>query len=100
MVLRDLVFRVVRVGVGGEFGIKLRGGVSRWIHKLGRFLWINVREWCWVDVFCDGIAVMVGEVFRYGVVFDWFRVSRFRRRDEALGHSIFDNRKGGRRGRG
>ena len=29
--------RVVRVGVGGEFGIKLRGGVSRWIHKLGRF---------------------------------------------------------------
>jgi len=60
VVLRDVVFRVVRVGVGGEFGIKLRGGVSRWVHQLGRFLRINVREWCWVDVFRDGIAVMVG----------------------------------------
>ena len=79
MVLRDVVVCVVRFGVGGKLGIKLRGGVSRWIHQFGRTLWVSVWERCWNDVLCDGIAFKVREVFRYGVVFDRFRASRLRR---------------------
>ncbi len=67
---------------------------------MGRVLWIAIWEWRWVDVFLNGVAVVVWEVFRDGVVCDWVWVSRFRSGDEAFGDAKFDDSEGGRRGGG
>ena len=67
---------------------------------MGRVLWIAIWEWRWVDVFCNGVAVVVWEVFRDSVVCDWVWVSCFRSGDEAFGDAKFDDSEGGRRGGG